>query len=82
MFLYFYNCVVFVFQGSKDAMSPSAELEKVRKKMTVPCEVHVVTDGDHSLKISKKIKVTQEESDRKVLNHIKRFIAKVLTNSL
>lgn len=60
-------------------MCPSSELEKVRKKMTVMNEVHVVDGGDHSLKIPKRAKgVNQDDSDRKALESITAFVAKVL----
>ena len=62
-------------------MCPFDDLDKVRKKMTVKSVVHMVKDGDHSLKISRK-DLSQEESDRKALNHISIFLTKVLTNTL
>jgi len=63
-------------------MCPLTELEKVRKKMTVLSEVHVVEGGDHSLKISKRASgVSQAESDHEALNHISAFIAKFPTNT-
>ncbi|KAG0626244.1 hypothetical protein M758_2G114100 [Ceratodon purpureus] len=73
--------VLFV-QGCKDAMCPLTELHSVRNKMTVKSEVHAVQDGDHSLKISKKLKITQDASDQKALNQIKIFISKVLKKTL
>lgn len=63
-------------------MCPLTELHSVRKKMTVKSEVHAVEDGDHSLKISKKLKITQDASDQKALNQVKIFISKVLKKTL
>lgn len=73
---------VLLVQGRKDSLCSLTDLEKVRGKMTVKSEMHVVEDGDHSLKISKKAGITQAESDRKALDQISVFIAKALTNTL
>jgi len=70
--------VLFV-QGSKDNMCPLNELEKVRKKMTVKNDLHVVEGGDHSLKQSKRVDgMTQDDAERSALDHIQRFLVEVL----
>jgi predicted alpha/beta-hydrolase family hydrolase len=70
--------VLFV-QGSKDNMCPLNELEKVRKKMTVKNDLHVVEGGDHSLKKRKRVDgMTQDDAERSALDHIQRFLVEVL----
>jgi predicted alpha/beta-hydrolase family hydrolase len=44
--------VLFV-QGTRDALCPLDLLDDVRKKMTAPSQLHVVSGGDHSLVVSK-----------------------------
>lgn len=69
-------------QGSKDSMCLLTELEKVRKKMTVKSEVHVVEGGDHSLKKGKRAGgLTQDESDQKALQQISAFINNAITEA-
>ena len=71
-----------VMQGSKDSMCPLTELEKVRKKMTVKSDLHVVEGGDHSLKKGKRAGgLTQDESDQKALQKIGTFINDIITEA-
>jgi len=44
--------ILFV-QGTRDGLCPLDLLEDVRRKMTAPSQLHVVTGGDHSLVVSK-----------------------------
>jgi len=60
-------------------MCPLNELEKVRKKMTVKNDLHVVVGGDHSLKKRKRVDgMTQDDAERSALDHIQRFLVEVL----
>jgi uncharacterized protein len=62
--------ILFV-QGTRDRLCPLELLAEVRPKMEAPNELHVVEEGDHSLKITKRhtkaTGVTQEESDAAAL---------------
>ncbi|KAH8944315.1 hypothetical protein BDL97_13G104200 [Sphagnum fallax] len=72
-------CLGYPLKGSKDNMCPLNELEKVRKKMTVKNDLHVVEGGDHSLKQSKRVDgMTQDDAERSALDHIQRFLVEVL----
>jgi uncharacterized protein len=71
--------ILFV-QGTRDPLSPLDLLEKVRREMRAPNELHTVEGGDHSLIVSKKqLKAadeTQEVVDARILSAIKGFIAR------
>lgn len=58
--------ILFV-QGTRDRLCPLDLLETVRAKMSAPHALHVVTAGDHSLKLRKRdlkeLETTQEASD-------------------
>lgn len=63
-------------------MCPSTELAKVRKKMTVYNELHVVDGGDHSLKQSTRASgLTQDQADKKALDKIAEFLNKVFAEA-
>jgi len=69
--------ILFV-QGSRDSLCPLESLEKVRKAMNAPHELHVVEAGDHSLRVSKTALktagTTQDEVDQKVLGAVAGFV--------
>lgn len=58
--------ILFV-QGTRDRLCPLKLLAEVRPRMSAPNALHVVEEGDHSLKITKRhtkaTGTTQEESD-------------------
>jgi len=70
--------VLFV-QGTRDPLCPLDHLERVRARMTARHELHVVDGGDHSLELAggKSAREAQEESDRAVLEAIRRFVESV-----
>lgn len=69
--------ILFV-QGTRDPLCPLDLLETVRAEMTTPTSLYVVEDGDHSLRVPKKILasrgITQEEIDQRILGQIEKFV--------
>ena len=69
--------ILFV-QGSRDALCPLDLLERVRPEMKAQNFLHVVADGDHSLRIPKRrlqaSGQTQEHVDQQILNAIIGFV--------
>ena len=69
--------ILFV-QGTRDPLCPLDLLETVRTEMTTPTSLYVVEDGDHSLRVPKKILasrgITQEEIDQRILEEIQKFV--------
>ena len=69
--------ILFV-QGTRDALCPLDLLARVRAQMKVPNCLHVVEDGDHSLRIAKRqlqaSGQTQEDVDQRILNAIIGFV--------
>ena len=70
--------ILFV-QGSRDSLCPLDLLERVRAEMKAPNFLHVVENGDHSLRVSKRqlqgSNQTQEDVDQQVFQSIAEFIA-------
>ena len=70
--------ILFV-QGSRDSLCPLDLLERVRTEMKAPNFLHVVENGDHSLRVSKRqlqgSNQTQEDVDQRVFQSIAEFIA-------
>jgi predicted alpha/beta-hydrolase family hydrolase len=68
--------VLFV-QGTRDPLCPLDILERVRAEMKAPTELQIVTEGDHSLGVSKRqlreAGETQEDVDRRILKAIAEF---------
>jgi uncharacterized protein len=50
--------ILFV-QGSRDALCPLPDLERVRAVMTAPSSLHVVQGGNHSLEVGARQKAAQ-----------------------
>ena len=69
--------ILFV-QGTRDNLCPLDLLESVRKKMTAPSRLHVVSGGDHSLVVSKtelKAKgLSQPEVDLRIAEAVAAFL--------
>ncbi len=69
--------VLFV-QGSRDALCPLAELERVRPRMTAPSALHVVEGGNHSLEVGVRALAargeTQDDVDARALAAIRAFV--------
>lgn len=72
--------VLFV-QGTRDEMCPLDHLERVRKEMHAPSELHVVDTGDHSLLVTsahtRTTGRTQEDEDRSIVDAIGRFLGSI-----
>lgn len=51
--LYEISAPMLFVEGTRDPFCPLDTLEKVRAKITAPTTLHVVDDGDHSLKVRK-----------------------------
>jgi predicted alpha/beta-hydrolase family hydrolase len=51
--LYDITAPMLFVEGTRDPFCPLDTLEKVRAKITAPNDLHVVDDGDHSLKVRK-----------------------------
>lgn len=70
--------ILFV-QGTRDALCPLDLLDRVRREMSAPNELHMVEGGDHSLGATKKqLKAageTQAEVDARILQAITQFVA-------
>jgi predicted alpha/beta-hydrolase family hydrolase len=70
--------VLFV-QGTRDPLCPLPALAEVRARMTAPSTLVVVEGGNHSLEVSaaarKAAGETQADSDARVLDAIRRFVA-------
>jgi len=70
--------ILFV-QGTRDLLCPLDLLEEVRSQMKVPNFLHLVEDGDHSLRLTKRrLQVggeTQDSVDQGILAAIRQFVA-------
>lgn len=68
--------VLFV-QGTRDALCPLDELERVRPRMQAPSELFVVESGDHSLEVTKtslkQRATTQAEVEQAIQSVVRRF---------
>jgi hypothetical protein len=69
--------ILFV-QGTRDALCPLDALTKVRRRMRAKTELHVVEDGDHSLRVAKrtlaKTNETQADVDARSLEAVRNFL--------
>ena len=69
--------ILFV-QGTRDSLCPLDLLEEVRSQMKAPNFLHLVKDGDHSLRLTKRrlqaAGETQEDIDRRIVAAISRFV--------
>ena len=71
--------VLFV-QGTRDALCPLDLLAQVRGEMRAPNEIYVVEEGDHSLLVTKRQLVrdneTQESVEQRILGVITEFVTR------
>ena len=69
--------ILFV-QGTRDPLCPLNLLEEVRLQMRAPNFLHLVEDGDHSLRLTKRglqaADETQNEVDQRILAAISKFM--------
>jgi uncharacterized protein len=69
--------ILFV-QGTRDPLCPLGLLEEVRSQMKAPNFLHLVEDGDHSLRLTKRglqaAGETQNDVDQRILAAISRFV--------
>ncbi len=64
-------------QGSRDAFGTEDEIKAVVKRLKLPAEVHIVGNGDHSLKVPKSGGVTQSEVYEQAMDKMSRWITEV-----
>jgi predicted alpha/beta-hydrolase family hydrolase len=73
--------ILFV-QGTRDALCPLDLLEQVRAKLRASNVLHVVQDGDHSLRVPKRqlqaTGETQEHVDQRIFKTIADFVSGLL----
>ena len=69
--------ILFV-QGTRDPLCPLDLLEQVRAEMKAPNFLHIVEEGDHSLRVSKRAlqtaSKTQPDIDQQILKAIAGFV--------
>jgi predicted alpha/beta-hydrolase family hydrolase len=69
--------ILFV-QGTRDPLCPLDLLEDVRAKMKAPNLLHIVEEGDHSLRVTKRnlqaAGETQDDIDRGILEAVRSFV--------
>ena len=69
--------ILFV-QGTRDPLCPLNLLEEVRLQMRAPNFLHLVEDGDHSLRLTKRglqaAAETQDDVDQRILAAISKFV--------
>ncbi len=70
--------VLFV-QGTRDPLCPLDLLEEVRSQMKAPNSLHLVENGDHSLRLTKRglrsAAETQDDVDQRILAAISKFVS-------
>jgi predicted alpha/beta-hydrolase family hydrolase len=64
--------ILFV-QGTRDHLCPLDLLERVRAAMKAPNSLHIIEDGDHSLRVPKRSEQAQEDVDQQILERITKF---------
>ena len=69
---------ILFIQGTRDPLCPLDLLEEVRSQMKVPNFLHLVDDGDHSLRLTKRglegAGETQDAVDQRILTAIGKFV--------
>ncbi|KAJ0478035.1 putative KAT8 regulatory NSL complex subunit 3/Testis-expressed sequence 30 protein [Helianthus annuus] len=69
-------------QGTKDGLCSLESLEVVMKKMKAVSKLHVVENGDHSMKIAKKnlelAGISQEEAEQSAVQAIAMFVSQTI----
>ncbi len=69
--------ILFV-QGTRDPLCPLDLLEEVRWQMKAPNFLHLVEDGDHSLRLTKRglqaAGETQDDVDQRILAAVSKFV--------
>jgi predicted alpha/beta-hydrolase family hydrolase len=69
--------ILFV-QGTRDQLCPLERLNDVRGRMRAPNELHLVHEGDHSLKVTRRALAERGETDESVTAGIDRAIRSFL----
>ncbi|KAJ0482679.1 putative KAT8 regulatory NSL complex subunit 3/Testis-expressed sequence 30 protein [Helianthus annuus] len=69
-------------KGTKDGLCSLESLEVVMKKMKAVSRLHVVENGDHSMKIAKKnlelAGISQEEAEQSAVQAIAMFVSQTI----
>jgi uncharacterized protein len=72
---------ILFLQGSRDALCPLDDLERVRAEMRAPNHLLVVDGGDHSLAVRKKVAAggpgTQQDWDARILAAVRGFLGEL-----
>ena len=61
-------------QGSRDPFGTPDELRPTVQQLKVRTELYVVAGGDHSFKVLKRSGITQDDTDKAVLDHIEQWL--------
>ena len=75
------NPLLFV-QGDKDRHCDLPSLRKVLGRVGAPVQLHVVQEGDHTLKVPKKTGRSPEEIHAEILSTLEAWIQKTLGDAL
>jgi predicted alpha/beta-hydrolase family hydrolase len=74
---------ILFLQGTRDNLCPLDLLEEVRAGMTGPTRLHVVTEGDHSLLVTKRRlrgeAITQGDVDQGIAAEVDQFTRAVIS---
>jgi len=74
---------ILFLQGTRDNLCPLDLLEEVRAGMTAPTRLHVVTEGDHSLLVTKRRlrgeAITQGDVDQGIAAEVDQFTKAVIS---
>jgi uncharacterized protein len=62
-----------IVQGAKDSFGTPDELRPYLEQFKAPVELCVVDDADHSFKVPKRVR-SQDETDRRVLDEVERWL--------
>ena len=75
---------ILFIQGTRDSLCPLDLLDKVRREMTAPNQLHLVEDGDHSLRVAKRqlqaSGETQADVDQRILKAVADFTGSLTDN--
>lgn len=66
-------------QGSRDAFGTREEIADIIKKLKLPADLFAIEGGDHSLKVSKKAGISQQDVYDGALNHIAEWMKDTFT---
>jgi predicted alpha/beta-hydrolase family hydrolase len=62
-------------QGSRDSFGTPAELQKIIKRDKLSATLFEIETGDHSFKILKSVKLTQDEVHEAIMDQIVNWVS-------